>query len=306
MQSKKKGLGKGISSLLDDYSYEFQNGETPVVSVDNKVVDVDIAYIQPNPNQPRKSFDADAIAELASSIKANGIIQPLIVEKVTENKYSIVAGERRYRAAKAAGLRTVPVILRSFNELQRLEVSLIENIQRADLNAVEEARAYKYLLIEKELTQDELASRVGKSRSAIANSVRLLQLPERMLGSLEDGTISAGHARALLAVMNPADQAVLFEKIIKENLSVRQAEKLASELNRGKRNLLNDASGRAPKEKNAEISEIEERFVSAIGAKVTIKGSPARGKLEIPYENADELERIYRLFVPDSSLFGDE
>src|SRR5574344_826304 len=219
--NKKRGLGKGIGSLLDDYSYEFNREGAPVVDIDNKVVDIDISCIQPNPNQPRKNFDIDSLSELASSIKANGIIQPLIVEKVVDDKYSIIAGERRYRAAKMAGLKTVPVILRSFSDVQRLEVSLIENIQREALNPVEEAKAYKYLLTEKELTQEELSERVGKSRSAIANSVRILQLPTKMQEALENGTLSAGHGRAILSVVNPADQQILFSKITKHVLSLR-------------------------------------------------------------------------------------
>ena len=304
--NKKRGLGKGIGSLLDDYSYEFNREGAPVVDIDNKVVDIDISCIQPNPNQPRKNFDIDSLSELASSIKANGIIQPLIVEKVVDDKYSIIAGERRYRAAKMAGLKTVPVILRSFSDVQRLEVSLIENIQREALNPVEEAKAYKYLLTEKELTQEELSERVGKSRSAIANSVRILQLPTKMQEALENGTLSAGHGRAILSVVNPADQQILFSKLMKDGLSVRETEKLASELNQGKRIVIqSDEPEREKKQKAPEILEIEERFVSVVGAKVQIKGKTTKGKIEIPYDNLDELERIFQLFSHDESLFGD-
>jgi ParB family transcriptional regulator, chromosome partitioning protein len=304
--NKKRGLGKGIGSLLDDYSYEFNREGAPVVDIDNKVVDIDISCIQPNPNQPRKNFDIDSLSELASSIKANGIIQPLIVEKVVDDKYSIIAGERRYRAAKMAGLKTVPVILRSFSDVQRLEVSLIENIQREALNPVEEAKAYKYLLTEKELTQEELSERVGKSRSAIANSVRILQLPTKMQEALENGTLSAGHGRAILSVVNPADQQILFSKLMKDGLSVRETEKLASELNHGKRIVIqSDLPEKEKKQKAPEILEIEERFVSVVGAKVQIKGKTTKGKIEIPYDNLDELERIFQLFSHDESLFGD-
>lgn len=307
--SKKHGLGKGIGSLLDDYKYEFDNesGEG-IVDIDNKVVDIDISFIQPNPNQPRKNFDVESLKELAASIKSNGIIQPLIVEKVTENKYSIIAGERRYRASKMAGLKSVPVILRTFNEEQRLEVSLIENIQREALNPVEEARAYKYLLTEKELTQEELSSRVGKSRSAIANSVRILQLPEKIQEALESGRITSGHARAILSVLNPADQEILYGKIVTEGLNVRQAEKLAGDLNKGKRIVIqsDDQNGPVQKPKAAEIEELEDRFLSVVGTKVIIKGSSSKGKLEIPYKSAEELARIYQLFHPEGGLFGED
>lgn len=306
LNNKKHGLGKGISSLLDDYSYEFNKEGAPVVDIDNKVVDIDISNIQPNPNQPRKNFDSDSLEELAASIKANGIIQPLIVEKVADGKYSIIAGERRYRASKIAGLKTVPVILRTFNEIQRLEISLIENIQRESLNPIEEAKAYRYLLTEKELTQDELSQRVGKSRSAIANSVRILQLPTKMQDAVQSGVLSSGHARAILSVANPADQEILFTKILKDSLSVRQTERLASELNQGKRIVIQNPNQEKPEKKvSPEISDIEERFLSVVGTRVTIKGKASKGKLEIPYSNSEELERLYQLFDPKGSLFGD-
>ncbi|MGP1418744.1 MAG: ParB/RepB/Spo0J family partition protein [Sphaerochaetaceae bacterium] len=310
--NKKHGLGKGISSLLDDYSYEFQNEKSLGEVADDKtgrILEVNIDFVHPNPNQPRKNFDSGAISELAASIKANGIIQPLIVEKVTDRKYSIIAGERRYRAAKQAGLRTVPVILRDLDDVERLEVSLIENIQREDLNPVEEAKAYRYLLTEKEITQEELSERVGKSRSAIANSIRILQLPSKMQEAIQSGTISAGHARALLSVINPADQQILFAKILTDGLNVRQTERLAAELNKGKRIAVQgdeDTSAQQEAARDSDVSEVEERFLSVVGTRVEIKGSLVKGKVQIPYKSADELERIYQLFKPDGSLFGDD
>lgn len=305
--NKKHGLGKGISSLLGDYSYEFGKGagRPKAVEEGSRTLELDIAKIQPNPNQPRKSFDRAGLAELASSLTANGMIQPIIVEMVTDNKYSIIAGERRYRAAKIAGLRTVPVIVRTCDDERRLELSLVENIQREALNPVEEAKAYRYLLTEKELTQEELSRRVGKSRSAIANSVRILQLSPAMLEAVETSRISSGHARALLSVANPADREILFGRILKESLSVRQAEELAAQLGKGKRTARQTGPSDRREGRPAEVLEIEERFLSVVGTRVRLKGRPAKGALEIPYSSPDELERLYRFFDPKGSLFGD-
>ncbi|MBO6049520.1 MAG: ParB/RepB/Spo0J family partition protein, partial [Spirochaetales bacterium] len=209
MPIKKHGLGRGINSLIDEYStYEAKKLE----ETGSKVVDLDISLIKPNPNQPRKNFDPNALMELKDSILSQGIIQPLLVEEIADNVFVIVAGERRYRAAKLAGLKTVPCLVRSFSDLQRMEVSLIENIQRENLNPVEEARAFSYLLVQSGIKQEELAQKVGKSRPAISNSLSILNLPERMLDALEKGLFTSGHARALLSVENPADQEILFNR----------------------------------------------------------------------------------------------
>lgn len=301
--NKKRGLGKGISSLLGDYSYSF--GKSEPSGIENRILELEIGKLQPNPNQPRKNFDRDSLEALAASIKANGIIQPIVAEKVTDDKYSIIAGERRYRAARIAGLQTVPVLLMTCDEERRMELSLVENIQREELNPVEEAKAYKYLMVEKDLTQEELSRRVGKSRSAIANSVRMLQLPPAMLDALESRRLTSGHARALLSVANPADCEILFGRILKEGLSVRQAEELAAQLNKGKRIVSDSQSPDRNAGRPAEVLEIEERFLSVVGTKVRLKGKPGKGALEIPFSSADELERLYRLFDPKGSLFGD-
>ena len=258
MPIKKHGLGRGINSLIDEYStYEAKKLE----ETGSKVVDLDISLIKPNPNQPRKTFDPDALMELRDSILSQGIIQPLLVEEIADNVFVIVAGERRYRAAKLAGLKTVPCIIRSFSDLQRMEVSLIENIQRENLNPVEEARAFSYLLTQSGIKQEELAKKVGKSRPAISNSLRILNLPERMLDALEKGYFTSGHARALLSVENPADQEILFNRIIDNDLSVRQAEALANELNSGKRavkTVLQDNQKTTQSAKSPEILYLEE------------------------------------------------
>ena len=306
--NKKHGLGRGINSLIDEYStYEVKKLE----ETGSKVLEIDISNIRPNPNQPRKVFDPDALMELRDSIISQGVLQPILVEEIAENVYVIVAGERRYRAAKLAGLNTVPCIVRSFTDLQRMEVSLIENIQRESLNPVEEARAYAYLITQSEIKQEELAKKVGKSRPAIANSIRILNLPDKMLDALEKGYFSSGHARALLSVENPADQEILFSKIIDEDLSVRQAEALAADLNSGKRavnKLPLDGKDEKQNIKAPEILYLEEKFLSATGCRVEIKGKYKngvikKGKILIPFTSEEELERIYQIVVPGGELY---
>ena len=308
MPIKKHGLGRGINSLIDEYStYEAKKLE----ETGSKVVDLDISSIKPNPNQPRKNFDPDSLMELRDSILSQGIIQPLLVEEIADSVYVIVAGERRYRAAQLAGLKTVPCIVRSFSDLQRMEVSLIENIQRENLNPVEEARAYSYLLTQSGIKQDDLAKKVGKSRPAISNSLRILNLPERMLDALERGLFTSGHARALLSVENPADQEILFNKILDNDLSVRQAETLASELNSGKRAIRtspDDVKKAETVAKSPEILYLEEKFLSATGCRVEIKGkykngAIKKGKILIPFTSEEELERIYQIVAPGAELF---
>lgn len=297
---KRFGLGRGIGALMDDYSFE---GVYPEGEERQQLVYLDINVVRPNANQPRKKFDQTTIDELATSILNQGILQPLLVEKQRDDEYVIVAGERRYRAALQAGLEKVPVIIKSFSEVQRHEVSLIENIQRENLNAVEEARAYAYLLEQAEINQEELAQRVGKSRSAIANSVRLLNLPRVILNSLADGEITAGHGRALLSVINPADQEVLYQRILDKDLSVRESERLAQEFNHGKR-IATVSKKTHQVAKSADILAIESKFLHIFGTRVELKGSLERGKLEITYHSYEDLERIYAIIDPDESLFG--
>ena len=306
--NKKHGLGRGINSLIDEYStYEVKKLE----ETGSKVLEIDISNIRPNPNQPRKVFDPDALMELRDSIISQGVLQPILVEEIAENVYVIVAGERRYRAAKMAGLKTVPCIVRNFTDLQRMEVSLIENIQRESLNPVEEARAYAYLLTQSGIKQDELAKKVGKSRPAIANSVRILNLPDKMLDALEKGYFTSGHARALLSVENPADQEILFSKIIDEDLSVRQAETLAQDLNSGKRavnKLPLDEKPAKSDDRAPVLVHLEEKFLSATGYKVEIKGKVKngiikKGKVLIPFTSEEELEQIYQILAPGDELY---
>ena len=310
MPIKKHGLGRGISSLIDEYSYDSYEAKK-LEETGAKVQEIELEKIKPNPNQPRKKFDADALMELRDSIIEQGLIQPILVEEIADDHYIIIAGERRYRASKMAGLKTIPAIVRTFTDLQRMEVSLIENIQREDLNPVEEAKAYSYLLTQSGISQDELAKKVGKGRSTITNSIRLLNLSAKMLDSLENGDFSSGHARALLSVENPADRDILYSKIITEGLSVRQAEQLATDLNNGIRAVVKPSEpkhGSSTSSKSPEILQLEEKFLSATGCRVEIKGKykngvMKKGKIVIPFTSEEELERIYQIISPGDDLY---
>lgn len=307
MSIKKHGLGRGINSLIDEYSsYETKKLE----ETGSKVQEIDIDRIKPNPKQPRKQFDPNALMELRDSIAAQGVIQPILVEEIADNYYIIVAGERRYRASKMAGLRTIPAIVRSFSDLQRMEISLIENIQRENLNPVEEAQAFSYLLTQSGISQDKLAKKVGKGRSTITNSIRLLNLPQKMLDSLSNGQFSPGHARALLSVESPADREILYNMIMDNNLSVRQAEEQASNLNRGIRAVSKSVPEKSLKSamKSPEILQLEEKFLSATGCRVEIKGKykngiMKKGKILIPFSSEEELERIFQIVAPGEDLY---
>ena len=285
---KKHGLGKGMGSLLSGFDYDAQienvvlkedeREEAPVIppSFDpekkddgEKVLYIPLSSITPNPNQPRKSFDEDALNELAESIRSQGVIQPIIIEEYAPSKYSIIAGERRFRAAQIAGLKSIPSIIKSFGEIQRMEVSLIENVQRENLNPIEEAFAYQYLIQKSGYTQEEVANKVGKSRSAVTNSIRLLNLPDIVKDDLISGMMTSGHARAILSLVNPADQILLRNKIIEGDLSVREAEALADEYNKGRKIV----QKKKEKGKDPDILFAEEKFINAIGAKVEIKGT---------------------------------
>ena len=304
---KKRGLGKGISSLMSGFDFDSQTDDiiTKTIKDERKdkmtVVQLDIGHVRPNPNQPRKYFDEEALSGLAESIKSQGIIQPLTVEEIAPGEFSIIAGERRYRAAKIAGLEKIPAIVVNINEIQRIQMSLIENIQRENLNAIEEATAYQYLMDHSGFTQEMVSQKVGKSRSAIANSLRLLSLSDKMKDDIVSGAMSAGHARAILSLVNPADRDLLRDKIVHEGLSVRDAEILADSYNKGHKLIQRKKSA----EKDSEIVNIEEKFVSAIGARVEIKGSLDKGKLQIKFKNQKDLERLYALLSGGGVLFDE-
>ena len=304
---KKRGLGKGISSLMSGFDFDTQTDDiiTKTIKDERKdkmtVVQLDIGHVRPNPNQPRKFFDEEALEGLAESINSQGIIQPLTVEEIAPGEFSIIAGERRYRAAKIAGLDKVPAIVVSLSEVQRIQMSLIENIQRENLNAIEEASAYQYLIDHSGYTQEMVAQKVGKSRSAIANSLRLLSLSDKMKDDIVSGAMSAGHARAILSLINPADRELLRDKIVHEGLSVRDAEILAESYNKGHKLIQRKKST----EKDTEVVNIEEKFVSAVGARVEIKGSLDKGKLQIKFKSQKDLERLYALLSGGGVLFDE-
>jgi len=289
----KKALGKGIDALINQV-------EEPQPTDKGDVQKVALRNIEANPYQPRDRFDEEGLAELADSIKQQGIIQPLVVEGNEQGGYTIIAGERRFRAARMAGLSEVPVIIRSFNEQEKLEIALIENIQREDLNDIEEAKAYKQLMDRYELNQEALARKIGKKRSTVANAVRLLKLPDDMQEAIVEGTLSSGHARAILSVVNPADQRILFSRILSEGLSVREAERQAAGFNKGVRSSeKSKEQKRGDRQVSPEVQQIEEKFLDALGTKVTLKGNLNKGKIEIAYYSKEDLERLYEIIAEE-------
>lgn len=293
------GLGKGLGALLSEAEHETGNNASVVNVVQNGGDTLlDITKLQPNPHQPRTEFDQDALEELANSIREHGVIQPVLVEKVDENVYYIIAGERRTRAARLAGLKEIPVRVKNFSEERKLEVALIENIQREDLNPLEEAVAYKKLMEMSSITQEEVARRVGKNRSTVANALRLLKLPEDMQNSLSKDDITAGHARALLSITNPSDQRILFGRIIGQGLSVREAEKQAIELNNGSRvTTTSKTNVKSQDIKDPDIVNLEQQLIEVLGTKVSLKGSFDKGSIQIEYFNKEDLDRVFSLIV---------
>ncbi|ROR22142.1 ParB family chromosome partitioning protein [Mobilisporobacter senegalensis] len=288
----KRGLGKGLDSMIPEkignISKEEKKTEPNNVSRETLI---NINEIEPNKSQPRKNFNEDGILELADSIKQYGIIQPLILQK-KDKYYEIVAGERRWRAARAAGLKKVPAIIKNYTTQEIMEIALIENIQREDLNPIEEAIAYQNLISEFNLKQDEVAERVSKSRTAITNSMRLLKLDRRVQQMLIDDMISSGHARTILPIEDGDVQYHIATKIFDEKLSVRETEKLIKNLNK------NPISKKQEVDNSIYIyKDLEEKIKRIIGTKVTInKKSKNKGKIEIEYYSEEELERIIDLF----------
>ncbi len=286
----KRALGKGIDALFQSFTEE---GKAEPLSQGYEVLEV--SRLVPNPHQPRKEFKQETLEELAVSIRAKGVLQPLLVEPRDDGSYTIVAGERRYRAAMLAGLKKVPVIIRTFTEQERLEIALIENLQREDLTPIEEAKAYRTLMETSGLSQEELAERIGKNRSTIANTLRLLKLPEDMQDAIHTGSISPGHARAILSIVNPADMRILFNRILAKGLSVREAETMAAELNKGSRAAEPEKESSYPRQRHLELQEMEQRLLNVLGTKVRIRGNGKRGTIEIAYFSTEDLERIIEI-----------
>lgn len=293
MAVKKTGLGKGLDSMIPVYPVKPRAAaEKSKEEKENKAEKLlKITEVEPNREQPRKKFDEDALLELADSIKQFGVLQPLLVQK-RKDYYEIIAGERRWRAAKMAGLKEIPVIIKEFSDQEIVEISLIENIQREDLNPIEEAQAYKRLLTEFHLKQDEVAERVSKSRTAVTNSMRLLKLDERVQQMLIDDMLTTGHARALLAIEDPELQWKAANRIFDEKMSVRDVEKMVKSLQKDKKEKQEDR-----KQEDAYTyiyRDMEEKMKAILGTKVKVNhGADHRGKIEIEYYSDEELERIY-------------
>ncbi len=324
MAKRKLGLGRGMDALMGEAEHQAQNDSEPSVDQiqsapkaslkrsaksanipdaietdENGTLWVDPNLLKPNPHQPRQVFDEAELKELSDSIVEHGIVQPIIIEDAGDGTFYIIAGERRTRAAKIVGLKKVPVQLRKFSDEKKLEVALIENVQRSNLNPIEEAQAYYELMKVGGLNQDEVAQKVGKGRPTVANALRLLKLPEDMQNSLIVGQITSGHARALLSVENPADQRVLFGKIIASNLSVRQAEAQAASFNGGGRASKSSAKKDGARVRDPDIINIEQKFMETLGTKVSLNGGLEKGQLVIDYFSRADLDRLYQAIIKE-------
>jgi ParB family chromosome partitioning protein len=283
--NKSRGLGKGLGALIPELAEENQNFDAQL--------EVNIDDIQTNPYQPRKEFVDEKLNELAESIRIHGIIQPLLVREIG-NKYQLIAGERRLRAAKLVGLTEVPVVIREMTDQAMMEVALVENLQREDLNPIEEADAYQRLMNEFQLTQDEIAKKVGKSRPAIANTLRLLNLPAEIQTDLAQGTLTMGHARALLSLKTADEQKRIWTQIQVQELSVRETEEFIRQLNTPQivSRETKKQSAKSTPVKDPNVTEIEDELQQVFGTKVIIKPTGSGGKIEIDYYSDEDFERI--------------
>ena len=279
----KKGLGKGLNALL---------GETLPDEIENNSFDTElkITEVEPNKKQPRREFDKEKLQSLADSIKEHGIIQPLVVVKNSAGTYTIVAGERRWRAAKLAGLKKVPAVIKEYSPEEIAQIALIENLQREDLNPIEEALGYQALIDEYNMTQENISKNIGKSRSAVANVLRLLSLDDETKELLKQGLISSGHARALLSLSDKKKRKVLSDRIISENLNVRQAENLAKYMQKA------SPVRKQPAFRDIELEAYADKLSAGFGTKVKISQGSKKGKIEIEYYNNNDFDRIIKLF----------
>ncbi|MDD2496561.1 MAG: ParB/RepB/Spo0J family partition protein [Desulfitobacteriaceae bacterium] len=286
----KRGLGRGLQALIPP---------SPIAETNEKsIVLIKLDKIEPNREQPRKNFHQDRIRELAESIKEHGVVQPIVVRSISEEKYEIVVVERRWRASRLAGLKEIPCVIRDVDQKESTELALIENIQREDLNILEEAEAYQKLISEHNYTQEQLAARLGKSRSYITNTLRLLNLAMPLQGFVRDGIISAGHARAILSVSDTSKQYSFAQKIIKEKLSVRQAEELAKEFN--KKESFKEKT-KYNSRLTVEYRDIQDRLRETFETKVKICPKEKGGRIEIEYYSEDDLTRIMSVIMPEES-----
>lgn len=316
-----KGLGKGLGALMAESEEEdvvettgvqikeVQSASSPkasnlplgITQDEDGTLWVDPNILKPNPRQPRTYFDEEKLAELTESVRREGILSPVIIEDAGDGTFYIIAGERRTRAAKKAGLERIPVQLRKYSDEKKLEVALIENIQRADLNPVEEAQAYYRFMELANLTQDQVAERVGKNRSTVANCLRLLKLPEDIQNALVQDKITSGHARAILSLDNDTDMRILYGKITGQGLSVRQSESLAKEMREGNPSIPAPAVRKEDK-RDPNLIALEQKIIDRLGTKVQLKGSFDKGSITINYFTGDDLDRIFNLIVPHANL----
>lgn len=290
MAKKSKGLGRGLGALLNtDEAVKIEN---PQGSDDKGILELKISEVEPNKTQPRSHFDDDALKSLSESIKEYGVLSPIVVSKNENGFYMIIAGERRWRAAKLAGLKKIPAIIKEYDDKQTMEIALIENLQREDLNPIEEAEGFKELMEVYNLTQEEVSKKMGKSRSAVANSVRLLSLPEKVRKMLINKEISSGHARAILSLNDEKVMLSVAEKIINEGLNVRQTENIVSKLlKEPKKKEIN----KNDEELLRYLSSLEKNLGSHLGTKVKIHHGKSKGKIEIEYYSNEDFERIMNI-----------
>lgn len=286
-----KGLGRGLNALFGvfDEGESYNKITTQKKESDNGVLEIDITKVKPNPNQPRKNFNAEALQELANSIKIHGIVQPIVVNQQENGEYLIIAGERRWRAANICGLKTVPAVIKNYTEKQIKEISIIENLQREDLNPIEAARAIKELMEEYGLTQETVSERIGKSRSNVANTLRLLSLYPEVIELVENGKISSGHARCLVVVEDANEQIKLARAVVSKNLSVRDLEKaVKSYTNPTKKTI-------TKMEQSLELKELINQMQKTFATKVSAIGNDNKGRIYIDYYTRDDLDRIAEL-----------
>jgi ParB family transcriptional regulator, chromosome partitioning protein len=298
--SKKKALGRGLSALLsdsptdeklemDNFPVSTLSSSTPVIPAGG-MTEIPLEEIEVNPFQPRSHFDQEALLELAESIQVHGIIQPITVRRLSDHQYQLISGERRFQASKLAGLKTIPVYLRVANDQQMLEMALIENIQRENLNAIEIALSYQRLMSECSLKQDELGDRVGKNRTTVTNYLRLLKLPPDIQIAVRDNKLSMGHARAIINVENADEQLYIFKKAVNDDLSVRKVEELVRELSQ-KNSSKAEPTDQAPPA-SREIAQLQSKLSSHFGTRVVVKSDGKKGDIRIPFISVEDLNRI--------------
>jgi ParB family chromosome partitioning protein len=289
---KRKALGKGLSSLIPSSIVKLPSAPAPLPASRPAELRLEVSKIRPNPRQPRRAFDDAGLNELANSMRNEGLLQPVVVRPLPDGRFELIAGERRWRAAQRAGIHQIPAVVRDVPDEKLLELALIENVQREELNPIEEAEAYRILVDDLQLTQNEVAERVGKQRTTVANALRLLNLPELVKDMVRDRRISMGHARALLALEDAPAIEALARRVVVEGLSVREVE------SRAKRPAATKSRpGRPSKPVDPNVEAAEASLQRVLGTKVRIAGNGTVGRVEVHYHSADELDRVYRLII---------